>query len=341
MLCFIGSAQAPQAHQFLKGLDSLIPLCGRRKLAVCVICTNPNDETDERLGGYSEAITYFWDFDRRISELFGVSELNGDLLSRNGDYTPTSILLDPMLRVLWTAPIINPERHVDLLSKIIAQLPRPGQGAFTRAPILILPRIFEAPFCRHLIDYYHTEGGKDSGFMQEQDGKTVGVFDHNHKSRSDCWIKDPKLIRHIQYRLVRRLFPEVAKAFQFKATEIERYLIGCYRAEDKGLFRPHRDNNTSGTAHRRFAVSINLNTGEYEGAALRFPEYGMETYSPPTGGAVVFSCSILHEATPITAGERYVFLPFIFDKAAEKIRRENEKLIVSNKRGAKAHSETL
>lgn len=37
-----------------------------------------------------------------------------------------------------------------------------------------------------------------------------------------------------------------------------------------------------------------LNSGAFEGGQLCFPEYGPSTYSPPAGGAVVFSCSVLH-----------------------------------------------
>ena len=49
----------------------------------------------------------------------------------------------------------------------------------------------------------------------------------------------------------------------------------------------------------------------------------MRTYRPPSGGAVVFSCSLLHEATPVTAGTRYCVLPFLYDEAAARIRLEN------------------
>jgi hypothetical protein len=42
---------------------------------------------------------------------------------------------------------------------------------------------------------------------------------------------------------------------------------------------------------------------------------------------VVFSCSLLHEATPITAGKRYAFLPFLYDDAAAKIRQKNLKYL--------------
>ena len=96
------------------------------------------------------------------------------------------------------------------------------------------------------------------------------------------------------------------------------YLIGCYDAEEEGHFRPHRDNTTKGTAHRRFAVSLYLNSGEYEGGWLRFPEFGAALYSAPLGGAVVFACSLLHEALPVTRGRRFMFLPFLYDEAAKQ-----------------------
>ena len=37
----------------------------------------------------------------------------------------------------------------------------------------------------------------------------------------------------------------------------------------------------------------------------------------------MFSCSLLHEATPVTAGRRYAFLPFLYDEAAARIRLAN------------------
>ena len=77
------------------------------------------------------------------------------------------------------------------------------------------------------------------------------------------------------------------------------------------------------TAHRRFAVTMNLNAEEFEGGNLRFPEFGPQIYRAPTGGAVVFSCALLHEALPVTQGTRYAFLPFLYDEAAAAIREAN------------------
>jgi predicted 2-oxoglutarate/Fe(II)-dependent dioxygenase YbiX len=62
-------------------------------------------------------------------------------------------------------------------------------------------------------------------------------------------------------------------------------------------------------------VTINLNN-DYAGGDLRFPEFGPRRYRGPVGGAVVFSCALLHEVTPVTRGVRYAKLPFLYDSAA-------------------------
>ncbi|MGH6626810.1 MAG: hypothetical protein ACRECD_09750 [Burkholderiaceae bacterium] len=46
-------------------------------------------------------------------------------------------------------------------------------------------------------------------------------------------------------------------------------------------------------------------------------------HSALTGGAVVFSCSLLHEATAVTRGRRYMFLPFLYDEASKQVREAN------------------
>jgi hypothetical protein len=54
----------------------------------------------------------------------------------------------------------------------------------------------------------------------------------------------------------------------------------------------------------------------------------MRTYKPPTGGATVFACGLLHEATPVTSGVRYAFLPFLYDEEGRRIREANKHTIV-------------
>ena len=80
------------------------------------------------------------------------------------------------------------------------------------------------------------------------------------------------------------------------------------------------NNTTLGTAHRRFAVTINLNSRDYDGGEIWFPEFGPRMYKAPSGAAIVFSCSLLHEVPPVTRGRRYAFLPFLYDASAAEVR---------------------
>ncbi len=71
---------------------------------------------------------------------------------------------------------------------------------------------------------------------------------------------------------------------------------------------------------------MNLND-DFDGGEVGFPEYGPRTFKAPVGGAVVFSCSLLHKVTPVEHGRRYAFLPFLYDDAAAKLRESNLGLI--------------
>jgi len=119
----------------------------------------------------------------------------------------------------------------------------------------------------------------------------------------------------------------IRRAYQYEPTRIERHIVARYDAEEGGFFKPHRDNTTKGTAHRRFAVTLNLNAEEYEGGDLRLPEFGPQAYRAPTGGALVFSCSLLHEALPVTKGRRYAYLPFLYGERDAKLRERNERFL--------------
>jgi predicted 2-oxoglutarate/Fe(II)-dependent dioxygenase YbiX len=235
------------------------------------------------------------------------------------------LLLDPMLRVHAVASLADGESFL----RQVCALPDPSRhaGADIVAPILLAPRIFEPEICRRLIALYRDDGGAPSGVMRDINGRTVPVLD-DFKKRRDAFVTDEAFQNQLRIRIARRLVPEIERVLQFTVTRIERYIVACYDAESGGYFRPHRDNTTKGTAHRKFAVTINLND-DFEGGELRFPEFGPQTYRPPAGGAVVFSCSMLHEATPVTRGVRYAFLPFLFDEEGARIRQENMKYLDS------------
>lgn len=285
------------------------------------VSVDPADLGNPLLEDALPGIRFFWDFDRRVSRLYGVA---GDA----NRYRPITYLLDPGLRVF--AVLKNSDAtHFSVVLATLDRVPKPCAPfvAAPQAPVLVLERIFEPELCRALVEYYERLGGRASGFMRDIDGKTRLVHDPAHKRRSDRVIEDSALAQACRIRIRRRLVPEIERAFQLRITRMERYIVSCYDAAEGGHFRPHRDNTTKGTAHRRFAVSLFLNSGEYEGGYLRFPEFGPALYTAPPGGAVVFGCSLLHEATPVTRGRRYMFLPFLYDDAAAEIRRENQKYL--------------
>lgn len=319
VLCFFGSAGRPETREPLDSLLQHGALFDDARIHFFGVTCDPRDESEKRVEPRMPGIRYFWDFNGQVSELFGALD------RETGKFHPFTLVIDPSLRVLNVFPFRAGHDHGAEVAGFLETLPAPGlhAGVATPAPVLILPRVFEPEFCRDLIRFYQQQGGTDSGFMREVEGRTVGVIDHSHKRRSDCLITDPGLKSLALQRIVRRLVPEIQKVFQFRATRLERYIVACYEAEPGGYFRPHRDNTTKGTAHRRFAVTLNLNAEDYEGCDLRFPEFGMQTYRAPTGGAIVFSCSLLHEATAMKRGTRYAFLPFLYDDAAARLREAN------------------
>jgi predicted 2-oxoglutarate/Fe(II)-dependent dioxygenase YbiX len=307
LMLFLGSAADPGAAEALACVARYRGLFDDDRACFFGVTGDPEDETAGRVAQQLPGIRYFLDPEGRLSGLFGA----GPPERRHW------LLVDPMLRAAGAFPLESGEAAVAALVKAMAHMPLPDW-----APVLMAPNILEPALCERLIGHHRETGGEPSGFMREVDGKTVLVTDPSHKMRRDREIADEALCAALRARISAKLVPMVKRAFQFEATRMERYIVGAYPAGE-GHFRPHRDNTTKGTAHRRFAVTINLNSGDYEGGDLRFPEFGSRTYRAPTGGAVVFSCSMLHEATPVTRGTRYAFLPFLYDDAAARQREEN------------------
>lgn len=272
------------------------------------------DVARHRVAQQLPGIRWFLDFDRAISRQLGA------LGTENGTitYTPRWLLLDPMLRLRFAAGVCDGSTIMAMLREQLASPP-----ISIPAPVLVLPDVLSPDLCRRMIAHYDREGGTESGFMREKDGRTVHQVDYSHKRRADCLIKDDQILRELRLGLSRSIRPMIRRAFQFDASRIERFIVACYDGDDGGHFRAHRDNTTKGTAHRKFACTINLNGDAYEGGDLSFPEFGPARYRAPTGGAVVFSCSLLHQVDPVTRGRRYAFLPFFYDDDGARTREAN------------------
>jgi len=316
VLCFLHSFREPAAQAAIATAIARPDLFDDTHASFFGVSTDPGDET--RLANRIPGYRFILDFDVTASKLYGAVAVDG--LVRRGLW----VVIDPTLRIICTLPFAPDGSDRAALIACIAALPPPGRfaGVELQAPVLYLPRVFEPDFCARLIALYDAHGGEISGFMRQIDGKTVGLHDTSHKSRRDVTIDDPTLIATLQGRILRRVVPEIAKVHQFTVTRMERYLVARYAADEGGHFAAHRDNTTLGTAHRRFAVSVNLND-DFDGGEVSFPEYGSRGFKAPPGGAVVFSCSLLHAVSKVTRGSRYAFLPFLYDDAAAALRHAN------------------
>lgn len=204
----------------------------------------------------------------------------------------------------------------DALPALTEMLPPPEPAPVPRpAPLLSVPGVLEPEFCRELIDAWERQGNVATGTINAL-SEARESYDDRVKRRRDHYVRDKTLMQRIAESINRRVAPEIDKAFCFQATRAEEFKVACYDAASGGYFRPHRDNLSERTAHRRFAMSLLLNEpGDYEGGELRFPEYGPELYRPRAGEAVIFSCSLLHEVLPVSSGRRYVLLCFLFGEA--------------------------
>jgi predicted 2-oxoglutarate/Fe(II)-dependent dioxygenase YbiX/peroxiredoxin len=316
LMLFFGSASRQDCAAALALVAANRSLFDDEHACFFGITIDPSDAAEQRIRPQIPGIRFFLDYDRNVSRLYRAAS------DQAGPYRPHWLVLDRMLRVAGRFALDQGAAAIAAAKACTAPAPLPDW-----APVLMVPRLFDADLCRTLIDYHAAHGDEESGFMRDVGGKSRLIHDNRHKVRRDCLIRDEPLRQRLQRNIMARLLPMVERAFQFRATRMERYLIGCYSAESGGHFRPHRDNTTKSTEHRRFAITINLNAEDYEGGELRFPEYGARTYRAPTGGAVVFSCGLLHEATRVTKGTRLAFLPFLYDEEAAAVRERNNRYL--------------
>ncbi|HTJ59552.1 MAG TPA: hypothetical protein VL418_18615 [Devosiaceae bacterium] len=287
------------------------------------------DELTMEFAQQSGAGRYFLrDGGGAIARLYGlaVPQTVGD-----DNFGPVAFILTPALQVADILPLDRSGTGAESVVSILRQrLASPV--AVQSPPVLVVPRVFDREFCDRLIEQHQASGGGREIGVVESDGKAIGgQFDPNFRKRSDWYISDEAMIGEARDQIVRRLLPMVYRAFQFRTTRIERYLVGCYDSATGGRFAAHRDNTAPPVAHRRFALTINLNE-DYEGGYLRFPEFGRQNHRAAPGDAIVFSCSLLHEVTPITRDRRFAFVSFLYDEQSQQLRDDYAKRVAEQQK---------
>jgi predicted 2-oxoglutarate/Fe(II)-dependent dioxygenase YbiX len=242
-------------------------------------------------------------------KIWRVTDISGGVRGRLFGAERLAILADANQRLaaVWTGA----EAFADWLTTALSSLKRPAAAERRDgAPVLLLPNVLEPELCQALIERLesHMEEGRVSII---ENGETRSLeMPHKKRRRDHQLTKDDPLFIACANRVSRRVMPELHKAFWIEKLRHEGYYLARYDEDRADFFAAHRDNNTPGTARRRVAISMELNEN-YEGGGLVFPEYADHRHRAPAGGALAFSCNMMHEAVPVSKGSRYVLLAFL------------------------------
>ena len=234
--------------------------------------------------------------------------------------TARVVVIDRASRVVacWTPQQHDPATLAQAALDAVARLDREtARDCPLPAPVLPVPGLFDQALCDELIEGFENAAHFDSGVSSlGADGKPADTLNHDKKRRRD-WMLQPgaEIHERVLDLLFQRCGAEIKRAYQADITHADRVLVARYD-DTGGYFRRHRDNRGETVAFRQFALSVNLNA-DYQGGHLLFPEFNDHRYRPATGGGIIFSTSLLHEATPVTQGSRYVLLTFLHDAKAE------------------------
>jgi predicted 2-oxoglutarate/Fe(II)-dependent dioxygenase YbiX len=315
---FTGEPVALVALDDLKTVDSepfhaLLAACKASSVVPVIVCGNPVASAGSswtKLAG-SDAPLLLCDGERKFlpallsqgSIAFGQSAMRSRV-----------IVLDANQRVAATydtRALVAASDGIAALTDSVRSNGGAGQViASPMAPVLVLPRVFEPDFCTQVIRLWEKGDHQDTGVSSRYGN--VGVAEL--KRTEDYMVSEPMMQKAISDRLAFRIGPELTKVFAFdRQFTFDAHVVLSYSADGRHFFGAHRDNGAPSTSDRAFAVSLNLND-DFDGGELVFPEYAGVKVSPPAGAAAVFSCSVLHQALPVTRGRRFVLTTFFQQK---------------------------
>jgi hypothetical protein len=168
------------------------------------------------------------------------------------------------------------------LAMLKAQPSEPPHRLSAMAPILLLPGALDAEDCRQLLD--RMPAGDAAG--------------------GSAPLGEPALAERIGKVLLRRIGPEVEKAFSFDDFVFDSFMLGWENAIPSAGADRRREVVDPAVEGRSFSLILDLADGAYEGGDILFPEYGPHSYRPGTGGALVYAGTMLRELRPVSSGRR-------------------------------------
>ena len=307
LLVLLNTASDTRIQQLLSAFGRMADALHDRDIAVVAFSANASAETNL---AHKQAAGFPWPIP---------SDATGQHFAALGLHKGTGIsdrivCVTPRRTVhSWYDEI---EAPTELLENLMNLQPAAPAGDMPmHPPVLIIPDVLSGEECARLIE--SVESGVPLTVRPPRSGEFPGdyqipVYDHNRQDRVDHIIKDAQTQQFLDERIFSRIVPVVRKAFAFDITRREDLHVARYAGARAGNTVGHRDNVTPPTAHRKFALSLNLND-DYEGGDVVFSEYSRTGYKGKAGSALIFSSSLLHEVRETTRGVRYTLISHFFN----------------------------
>lgn len=147
----------------------------------------------------------------------------------------------------------------------------------------------------------------------------VGV-NVNQKRRKDLFIQKSDHLNKLDNKIYEKIYFDVRDTFN-DINYREPWKLGHYHEEDKGFYNLHTDTaGHRGEKARKISIVCCLSSvDDYEGGQLHFPELKKE-FKLDKGDLIAFKSHLMHGVKPITKGERYVLISFMFGDEGSVVR---------------------
>ena len=232
LVLLAGDPADPAARALYEAAAARAPDLARHGVVTVAITTATDPVDNLPLTGDDPAFPVLADVDGTATADFGRRS------------RPTAFLVD---RNSFVTAVFDAGEPAEVIAAAVTAAGEPGHHPATQAlagtaPLIWLPNLLSADFCRELIELWQTDN-RETGITRPTGVNVVDDAAEPLKSRRDHVVKDDATVKRLQRDFALRLLPEIQKVFFFKVTKQEFIRIGRYDAADGGVFRPHRDNN--------------------------------------------------------------------------------------------------
>lgn len=158
------------------------------------------------------------------------------------------------------------------------------------------------------------------------EGKVGYKINYKKKIRYDLFMneKEKEILSKIDNIVYNRVYKSILNKFNKNIKYREQWKVGKYVSDRKGFYDYHRD-DVYETKYRNISCVLALSEpDDYQGGELHFKELGIK-FKLKKNSMIFFKSSLLHGVTPVTSGERYVLIGFMFDDDGKIIKEKIDK----------------